>query len=222
MVSRALDVVLLGPPGAGKGTQALRLARAYGLLRLSTGDMLWDEVKRGTELGMQVRSWLNDGDLVPDQVISRILLSRLHSQQGIGGCAYDGYPRTSHQAALLDGLLAELNRRVDVAIYLDVPDRDLLERLAGRLACTTCGAVYHLTSAPPRASGVCDACDGALVQRDDDRNEVARERLRIYRQNAAALLELYRSRGILRELPGCGSPDDVFARVREAMTRVPA
>jgi len=159
---------------------------------------------------------------VPDQVMSRILLSRLHSQQGIGGCAYDGYPRTSHQAALLDGLLAELNRRVDVAIYLDVPDGDLLERLAGRESCTVCGAVYHRVSAPPREAGACDLCEGALVHREDDRADVVRERLRIYRQSTAPLLELYRSRGILRELAGGGTPDEVYARVCEAMTRVPA
>ena len=222
MVSRALDVVLFGPPGAGKGTQAQRLARAYGLLRLSTGDMLWEEVKRETELGMRVRSWLNGGDLVPDQLMSRILLSRLHSQQGIGGCVYDGYPRTAHQAELLDGLLAELNRRVDVAIYLDVPDQDLLGRLAGRLTCAVCGAVYHAESAKPKVAGACDACDGALVQRDDDREEVVRERLRVYRQKTESLLELYRSRGILREAPGGGSPGEVYARVCESMTRVPA
>jgi adenylate kinase len=222
MVSRALDVVLLGPPGAGKGTQAQRLARAYGVLRLSTGDMLWEEVKKGTELGLQVRSWLDDGDLVPDQVISRMLLTRLHSQQGIGGCAYDGYPRTAHQAALLDGLLAELNRRVDVAVYLDVPDEDLLERLGGRLTCTECGAIYHELSAPPRRDGVCDACDGALAKRDDDRAEVVSERLRVYRQRTESLLDLYRGRGVLREIPGCGSPDEVFAKVVEAITRVPA
>lgn len=219
MVSRALDVVLLGPPGAGKGTQAQRLALAYGLLRLSTGDMLWEEVEKGTELGLQVRSWLNDGDLVPDHVMSRILLSRLHSQQGIGGCAYDGYPRTEHQAILLDGLLAELNRRVDVATYLDVPDHELLKRLAGRLSCPVCGGVYHQQSAPPGEPGRCDACGGALLQRDDDRADVARERLRVYRQRTEPLLDLYRSRGVLRQIDGTGSPDDVYARIREAMRR---
>jgi adenylate kinase len=219
MVSRALDVVLLGPPGAGKGTQAQRLALDYGLLRLSTGDMLWEEVEKGTELGLLVRAWLNDGDLVPDHVMARILLGHLHSQQGIGGCAYDGYPRTEQQAMLLDGLLAELNRRVDVAIYLEVPDSELLARLAGRLACPVCGAVYHLTSAPPATAGRCDACGGALLQRDDDRADIARERLRVYRQRTEPLLELYRSRGVLRQVDGCGAPDEVYARVRDAMRR---
>jgi len=219
MVSRALDVVLLGPPGAGKGTQAQRLALAYGLLRLSTGDMLWEEVEKGTELGLQVRAWLNDGDLVPDHVMSRILLSRLHSQQGIGGCVYDGYPRTEHQAMLLDGLLAELNRRVDVVAYLNVPDGVLLKRLAGRLSCPVCGAVYHLESAPPEAPQRCDGCGGALLQRDDDREDVARERVRVYRQRTEPLLELYRSRGVLRQIDGTGSPAEVYSRACEAMRR---
>lgn len=220
MVSRSLDVVLLGPPGGGKGTQAKRLVAAFELLHLSTGDLLRDEVKRGTPLGVEAQGYMQRGELVPDELVGKMLMGRLHSQQAGSGCVFDGYPRTLAQAALLDGLLAELGRRVDVALYINVPDEELLARLTGRRSCPACGAVFHIIFTPPRQEGICDACGGNLVQRPDDREEVIRERLRVYHESTAPLLGFYRSRGNLAEVEGVGSPDGIFEKLREAMGRL--
>ena len=220
MVNRALDVVLLGPPGAGKGTQAKRVAAAFELLHLSTGDLLRDEVTRRTGLGEQAKAFMNRGELVPDTLVGKMLATRLHSQPAALGCAFDGYPRTTAQAQLLDGLLAELNRRVDVVLYLRVEDDEILRRLTGRRSCPACGAVYHTVTQPPMVGGVCDACRATLVQRDDDRDEVVRERLRVYREHTTPLLALYRDRGNLREVNGSSGADEVFERLREVMGRV--
>jgi adenylate kinase len=220
MVTRALDVVLLGPPGAGKGTQARRLAEAYALLHVSTGDLLRDEVARGTGPGLEAKAFMNRGELVPDEVVGRMLLRRLHSQQASVGCVYDGYPRTTAQAHLLDGLLAELNRRIDAALFLDVPDEDLVTRMAGRRSCPACGSVYHLAAHPPKDGANCDGCGSGLVLRDDDHDDAIRERLRVYKAATAPLLDLYRGRGILREIVGTGTPDQVDGRLREGMRSV--
>jgi adenylate kinase len=173
MVTRALDVILLGPPGAGKGTPATRIAAAFELLHISTGDLLRDEVAKDTSLGEEAKGYMNRGELVPDALVGKMLAKRLHSQQAALGCVYDGYPRTTAQAVLLDGLLSELNRRVDVVLYLGVPDADILARITGRRSCPTCGAVHHVVTLPPIAEGVCDRCGAALVQRNDDRECMA-------------------------------------------------
>jgi len=220
MVTRALDVVLLGPPGAGKGTQAKRIASAFDLLHISTGDMLREEVAKGTRLGQEAKEYMNKGELVPDAVVGKMLSKLLHSRRGTLGCVYDGYPRTTAQEELLEDLLAELNRRVDVALYLAVPDRELLARITGRRSCPSCGAVYHVATQPPRKDGICDACGTALVQRDDDKAPVVRERLKVYRKHTAPLLKLYEDRGILREVDGEVNPNEVFKRLREAMGSV--
>lgn len=217
MVTRALDIVVLGPPGAGKGTQAKRLAQAFELRHVSTGDLLRDEVARGTVLGAEAQEFMRRGDLAPDELVGKMLARLLHSQKGAMGCIYDGYPRTAQQAQLLDGLLAELNRRVDIALSLTVPDGEVLARLTGRRSCPACGAVFHAVTLPPQAEGRCDACGAGLIQRDDDREEVLRERLRVYRERTAPMLDLYRGRKILRELDGVGGPDEVFTRLRDAM-----
>lgn len=217
MVNRALDVVLLGPPGAGKGTQAKRMASAFELLHLSTGDLLRDEVKRSTSLGVRAKGFMEKGELVPDELVGKMLMGRLHSQQAGMGCVFDGYPRTTAQAALLDGLLAEIGRRLDAVLYINVPDGELLARLTGRRSCPKCGAVYHVTANPPKKEGVCDVCGTELVQRPDDREEVINERLRVYHSSTAPLLDLYRGRGVLREVNGVGDPEEIFGALREAM-----
>ncbi|HVN75036.1 MAG TPA: adenylate kinase [Thermoanaerobaculaceae bacterium] len=222
MVTRALDVVLLGPPGAGKGTQAKRIAAAFELLHISTGDLLRDEVARATGLGTEAAEFMNRGELVPDRLVGKMLAKRLHNQQAALGCVYDGYPRTIAQAELLDGLLSELNRRVDVVLYLSVADADLLARITGRRSCPSCGAVYHLVTQPPKADSACDRCGVALMQRDDDKETVVRERLRVYRQHTAPLLAYYSGRRIMREVDGAVSPEEVFRRLREAMGNVSA
>jgi adenylate kinase len=222
MVTRALDVVLLGPPGAGKGTQAQRLAAAFDLLHLSTGDLLRDEVARSTPLGAEAKAFMNRGELVPDELVAKMLLFRLHSQRAGLGCVYDGYPRTVSQAVLLDGLLAELNRRVDVSLFLKVDDEVLVKRMSGRRSCPACGGVYHVEHQTPRVADTCDACGSILERREDDRDDVIRERLRIYHEATAPLLDLYRSRGILRAVPGTASLDEVTILLREAMRSVKA
>jgi adenylate kinase len=220
MVTRALDLVLLGPPGAGKGTQAKRIAAAFDLLHISTGDMLREEAAKRTGLGQEAKAYMNRGELVPDALVAKMLAKLLHSRRATLGCVYDGYPRTTAQEEVLEDLLAELNRRVDIALYIGVPDEEILARITGRRSCPSCGAVYHVAAQPPKTEGVCDACGSALGQRDDDREEVVRERLKVYRKHTAPLLSLYRARGILREVDGTDGPDVVFGRLREAMGSV--
>jgi adenylate kinase len=219
MVTRAFDVVLLGPPGAGKGTQAKRLAATYNLLHISTGDLLREEVAKGSPLGQEAAAFMQAGQLVPDQLVAKMLLARLHKQQALAGCVFDGYPRTEAQANLLDELLAELGRRVDVAIYLEVPDEEVVARLGGRRSCPSCGAVYHLRTQPPAREGLCDVCGTPLILRDDDKEDVIRQRLSVYRAHTEPLLDFYQQRGILQRVPGLGSVEEIFRRLQEAVAR---
>ena len=219
MVTRAFDLVLFGAPGAGKGTQARRLAAAYELSHLCTGDLLREEVERGSDLGEAARDFMNRGELVPDEAVKRLLFSRLHTQQASLGCVYDGVPRTVTQADLLDGLLAELNRRVDLVLNIHLPEVDLVARVTGRRSCPACGAVYHVALVPPREEGVCDQCSARLVQREDDREDVSRERLRVHGERTAPLLDLYQRRGVLVEVDGRGGQDEVFERLRDGIRR---
>ena len=208
-------IVLLGPPGAGKGTQADRIKREIGLAHVSTGDMFRDEVARGTELGLKAKTYMDRGDLVPDEVTIGMLLGRLAEQQG--GILLDGFPRTLEQARALDRALDERGNAVDRVLAIAVLDDELLSRLSGRWICRSCGAVYHEKNQPPTQAGKCDACGGELYQRDDDRREAAVRRLERQRP-PDELVDHYRSQGKLVEVDGQRSVeavgDDLVAALR--------
>lgn len=204
-------LILMGPPGAGKGTQAGRLVERLGIPHLSAGDMLREHVKQGTELGSKAKEIMERGELVPDSLVSEMLGKRLGEPDCAPGCLLDGYPRNLAQAETLEGLLARLGRKVDRVLALQVATDELVRRLTGRRVCSNCGAGYHLTSQPPRLEGMCDRCGGALRQRPDDREEVVRERLRVYDEQTRPLLEHYGGRGLLSVVDGAGKPAAVTA-----------
>ena len=214
-----MRIVLMGPPGAGKGTQAPRLAEKINAPHVSTGDMLRAETAAGTELGLMAKKFMDAGDLVPDQVMIDMIAARM-APDGPGGddskadagagIILDGFPRTVAQAEALDDALQATGGAIDVAIMLDVERDQLVRRLAGRATCANCKAPYHLTLSPPAKEGACDECGGELVQRPDDKPEAVRHRLHVYDEQTAPVLEYYRAKGKLTVIDGAGAPDEVF------------
>ncbi len=208
----------MGPPGAGKGTQAPRLAEEINAPHVSTGDMLRAETAAGTELGLMAKKFMDAGDLVPDQVMIDMIAARMTTRMAAdgpepdagAGIILDGFPRTVAQAEALDEALQATGGAIDAAIMLDVERDELVRRLAGRATCANCKAPYHLTFSPPSKDGACDNCGGELVQRPDDQPEAVRHRLRVYDEQTAPVLEYYRARGKLTVIDGAGAPDDVF------------
>lgn len=209
-------IVLLGPPGAGKGTQAQRLAAATRLLHISTGDMFRENVKNGTELGKLANEYMAKGDLVPDDLTIRMLLERIGRPDAEAGAMFDGFPRNVVQAVALDEALAARGAKIDRALYIFVHDEELMSRLSGRWICRNCGALYHERNDPPAKAGVCDKCGGELYQREDDRPEVVATRLQ-KQKPPAELIEHYRTAGVLREIDGERPLDDVTASLLEAI-----
>lgn len=209
-------IVLLGPPGAGKGTQAQRIASATKLVHISTGDMFRENVKDQTELGKLANEYMSKGELVPDEVTIKMLLERISRDDAKAGAMFDGFPRNVVQAKALDEALKSNGARVDHALLISVADEELIARLGGRWICRNCGKLYHERNDPPKAAGVCDACGGELYQREDDRPEVVRARLE-KQKPPAALIDHYRAAGVLKEIDGERSLDDVTASLLEAI-----
>ena len=216
-----MNLVLLGPPGAGKGTQAARLKERYGVAHLSTGDMLREAVAAGTEVGKEAEGIMAKGELVPDAVINRVVAERIVQADCAEGFILDGFPRTVAQAEALDALLAERRLKLDAVIEFEVDDDALVERIAGRYACAKCGALYHDTANPTRVPGVCDVCGATeFVRRADDKPETVRARLRAYHDQTAPLLPYYRDKGLLVAVDGMADIEDVseeiFSRLDQA------
>lgn len=212
-----MHVVLLGPPGAGKGTQAKLIERDLGLPHISTGDLLRAAVAERTSLGVKANEYMQRGELVPDGLVVSLLKERIQRPDCRGGFLLDGFPRNVVQADILGDMLQGQQRHIDHVVSLDVGREELVRRISGRRTCGACGAVYHVTLDPPATPGVCNGCGGALIQRADDNEQTVRARLGVYDQATAPLRDYYRSRGLLREIDGSGTVDQVLGRIRTAL-----
>lgn len=205
-----MKIIMLGAPGAGKGTQAKKIAEKYGIPHISTGDIFRANIKGGTELGMKAKSYMDQGQLVPDDVTIDMLLDRISEADCQNGYVLDGFPRTIPQAESLTKALEERGEKMDFAVNVDVPDESIVTRMGGRRACLKCGATYHVMFNPPKAEGVCDVCKEALVLRDDDKPETVQKRLSVYHDQTQPLIEYYKGQGILVTVDGTKELNEVF------------
>ncbi len=212
-----MRIILLGPPGAGKGTQAVRIVERWGIPHISTGDILRANVREGTSLGLEAKGFMDAGDLVPDEVIIGMVGDRIAQPDTASGFLFDGFPRTVPQAKALERLVNELDTPIDVVLRLVVDHEDVVARLTGRRTCAGCGRIFHVETDPPTVEGRCDSCDGEIVQRDDDREEVVLNRLEVHRTQTAPLEDFYFERGVLRDIRAVGTVDEVTARAVEAL-----
>ena len=208
-----MKIIMLGAPGAGKGTQAKKIAEKYGIPHISTGDIFRANIKNGTELGQKAKKYMDQGLLVPDEVTIGMLLDRIHQDDCEKGYVLDGFPRTIPQAESLTKALSDRGEAIDYAIDVDVPDENIVNRMSGRRACLTCGATYHVTFAPPAKEGICDVCGAELVLRDDDKPETVQKRLAVYHEQTQPLIDYYEKAGILKNVDGTVDMKDVFQAI---------
>ena len=213
-MAQQLNLILFGPPGAGKGTQAERLRGDFSLAYIATGDMLRTNVKEQTELGVKAKEFMDAGELVPDELIVAMAAERLREPDAQDGFILDGFPRTLEQAYALEGQLSEMGRRVTAALLIDVPDEEVIRRLSGRRVCVKAGHNYHIEFDPPKRDEVCDQDGSRLIQRDDDKPEVIQNRLRVYHEKTAPLIEFYDEKGLMRRIDGTRAPADVHGHIR--------
>ncbi len=212
-----MKIIMLGAPGAGKGTQAKMIAEEYHIPHVSTGDMFRMNIKNGTELGMEAKEYMDQGLLVPDELTVRILLDRVKKEDCKDGYVLDGFPRTIPQAEVLEEALNKLGDQIDYAINVEVPDENIIRRMSGRRACLSCGATYHIEHVPPKKEGICDDCGETLVLRDDDKPETVEKRLRVYQEQTQPLIDFYAAKGVLCNVDGTQEMQDVFKAIKEIL-----
>ncbi len=212
-----MKIVMLGAPGAGKGTQAVNIAKEFGIPHISTGDIFRANIKNETELGMKAKSYMDKGALVPDDITIGMLLDRIVDNDCRNGFVLDGFPRTIPQAESLKAALSIQDARIDHAIDIEVPDEVITKRMGGRRSCPKCGGTYHIVFNPPKTEGICDNCGTELVQRADDKPETVAERLRTYHEQTQPLIDFYRQEGVLTEVDGTKKPDEVLRSILEAL-----
>ena len=212
-----MKIIMLGPPGAGKGTQAAKIVEKYNIPHISTGDIFRANIKEGTELGKKAQEYMNKGELVPDELVVDLVVDRVQQDDCKNGYVLDGFPRTIPQAEALDKALAALGDKVDYAIDVNVPDENIVNRMGGRRACVGCGATYHLVYAPTKTEGICDVCGKELILRDDDKPETVQKRLNVYHEQTQPLIDYYTKAGILKTVDGTVDINDVFAAIVEIL-----
>lgn len=209
-----MKIIMLGAPGAGKGSQASRIAKEYQLPHISTGDIFRANLKEETELGKRAKSFMDKGELVPDDITIAMLLDRIHKEDCKNGYILDGFPRTIPQAEALKEALAKKDEKIDLALDVEASDELIIKRMAGRRTCPACGAIYHIVTLPPKTDGICDRCGADLIQRKDDNEETVKNRLKIYHEVTEPLISYYKKEGILEEIDGAEELDKVFEKVK--------
>ncbi|BBF44426.1 adenylate kinase [Lachnospiraceae bacterium KM106-2] len=214
-----MKIIMLGAPGAGKGTQAKKIAEKYSIPHISTGDIFRANIKEGTELGKKAKTYMDQGLLVPDELVVDLVVDRLQQDDCKNGYVLDGFPRTIPQAESLDSALSKLGEKMDYAINVDVPDENIIDRMSGRRACLACGGTYHIKYNPTKVEGVCDACGGTLVLRDDDKAETVKKRLDVYHTQTQPLIDYYTKQGIIVDVDGTKDMADVFAEIVNLLSK---
>lgn len=212
-----MRIIMLGAPGAGKGTQAKKIAEKYGIPHISTGDIFRANIKNGTELGKKAKTYMDQGLLVPDELTCDLVVDRIQQDDAKNGYVLDGFPRTIPQAECLTVALEKLGSKIDYAIDVDVPDENIIHRMGGRRACVGCGATYHLEYAPTKVEGICDVCGKELILRDDDKPETVKKRLNVYHEQTQPLIDYYTNAGILKTVDGTVDIDVVFQNIVEIL-----
>ena len=208
-----MKIIMLGAPGAGKGTQEKKIAEKYSIPHISTGDIFRANIKNGTELGQKAKTYMDQGLLVPDELVVDLVVDRVNQDDCVNGYVLDGFPRTIPQAEALDKALKELGQKIDYAINVEVPDENIVNRMSGRRACVDCGATYHIVFNPTKVEGKCDACGADTVLRDDDKPETVQKRLAVYHEQTQPLIDYYKAQGILKSVDGTKPMDEVFSAI---------